>query len=302
MVTLSSTKSPLLDGDHLQVNTVGLSIANYFHPHMVKVKCLSGYKSPYEVYSDNYLLEDAIRRWLDLGNKPSESGIRRILRTRDGVRSVVNFKPAIAQYIYKNYVPSGGTVLDPCAGYSGRLCGLISTGKDLLYHGIDPCPETMIGNSRLSGFYAKQYDSFSNRLEWPFRYRFDLGCAEDILPTIASSSYDLIFTSPPYFNVEQYDTLPTQSYVRYPKYEDWRDNFLRKIFEHSCRIVKDMGYVIYNVKDYKNMPIASDLCKISEDLGMKLVKTFHMRLANSEFHRKEGQDKYHTEPIFVFVK
>ena len=226
MHKLVNTKSPLLADDHLQSNTVGLTIANYFHPHMVKVKCLKNYHSPYEVFSDDDLLFDAIKRWFDLGYKPSLSGIRRILRTRDGVRSVVNWKPVIAKAIYDIYCPVGGKVLDPCAGYGGRLTGLIAANKGALYHGLDPNPDVGVGNMKLAAFYAGQYEGLSDRPIWSFGFRFDLGCAEDIMPGLPENSYDLIMSSPPYHSIEKYSLLPNQSYLRYPEYETWRDKFL----------------------------------------------------------------------------
>lgn len=300
MNRIKNSKCPLLEGNHLQINTSGLALANYFHQHMVKVRCLKNNLSPFELFSDDDKFKDAIRRWLDLDNKPNHAGIRRILRTRDGVRSVVNFKPVIARYIYERYVEGCSSVLDPCAGYGGRLAGLISTAKNLLYHGIDPCPETVIGNTRMAGFFAGQYTKIFNEMEWPFRFRIDLGCAEDIMPGLASESYDLVFTSPPYFDVEKYDILPNQSYLRYPTYPEWRDGFLRVLIEESCRVSR--GRVILNVKDYAKYPIAADTLKIAEECGWRLERTYSMRLANSEFHRKPGQDKWHVEPIFVFSK
>ena len=39
---------------------------------------------------------------------------------------------------------------------------------------------------------------------------------------------DLVFTSPPYFNREEYSTHPEQSYIKYPNYQDWLDGFLDK--------------------------------------------------------------------------
>lgn len=297
MKNLSCTKSPFLDNNHLQSNTVGLTLANHFHPHMVKVKCLTKYRSPYEQFSDDDLLKDCINRWMELGKKPNSSGLRRILRTRDGVRSVVNFKPAIAKYFYDNYCPKNGRVLDPCAGYGGRLAGCIASNKGISYHGIDPQGDTAVGNMRMAAFYSKQAEI--ERM-WKFDFRFDLGCAEDIMPTLTENCYDIVFTSPPYFNVEKYDTNPNQSYLRYPSYEKWRKLFLEKIIVESGRVVKKDGYVIFNVKNYKNMAIADDVCYFAELAGLQLIKTYKMRLANSEYNRKEGQDNWHTEPIFVF--
>ncbi len=298
MSKISSTRNVLLPDNHLQTNNVGIPIANYFHPHMVKARCLQRYLSPSELYNNDEKFKDAINRCFELGNKPTEANIRRILRTRDGVRSVVNFKPVIAKYIYDNYAPINGKVLDPCAGYGGRLTGLISTNKNLLYHGIDPCPETAVGNTQLAAFYSRQYEPITRELKWKFRFSHDLGCAEDILPGLADQSYDLVFTSPPYFNVEQYDNLPNQSYMRYADYESWRDKFLSVLIQESCRVSRQ--FVALNVKNYKDYPIADDTLKLAEQAGYKLHKTYYMRLANSEFHRKESEPTYHTEPIYIF--
>ena len=38
---------------------------------------------------------------------------------------------------------------------------------------------------------------------------------------------DLAFTSPPYFNREQYSQDENQSFIAYGEYDDWRENFLR---------------------------------------------------------------------------
>ena len=90
--------------------------------------------------------------------------------------------------------------------------------------------------------------------------------------------------------------------MRYPDYPEWRDKFLLVLLHESKRVVKNDGYIIWNLKDYKNAPIASDLCKAAERLGLRLIKTYQMRLANSEFHRQDGKPMYHTEPIFIFQK
>jgi len=300
MRKIANTKNPLLDDDNLQVNTTGLEIANYFHPHMMNVKCLQKYKSPYELFEDEASLKDAINRWMQIGSKPNFSGLRRILRTRDGTRSVVNFKPAIAKFLYDNYAPRNGKILDPCSGYSGRLAACISVNKNLHYKGIDPDGLTATGNMKMASFYSSLYDAIGTR-EWDFDFSFELGCAEDIMPKI-NDQFDLIFTSPPYFNVEKYSDLPNQSWLRYQTYESWRDNFLYKILSESFRLLKDDGSLIWNIKNYKKMKLADDSCEICLKLGFRLEKTYNMRLSNSEYHRKDGKSNWHTEPIFVFKK
>jgi len=302
MRKISNSKSPVLDNNHLQINTVGVGLANFFHPHMVKIRCIRNYyKTPYEQYENDVLLKDAIRRWLKLGNKANKSGVRRILRTRNGVRSVVNFKPVIARYFYDNYCPDHGSVLDPCSGFSGRLAGCISINKNIVYHGIDPDGETVAGNAKFAGTFSNFYDGIKEKI-WQFGFKFDLGCAEEIMPKLSDESYDLIFTSPPYFDVEKYSSNPDQSYKKFNTYEIWRDGFLKPLVQNSARLVNSQGYVILNVKNYERMKIADDVLSFASSFGLKLHKTYHMRLSNNEFNRREGELKFHTEPIFVFSK
>jgi len=297
MQKLSVTKSPQLPENHLQMNTVGVGMCNYFHPHMFNVRCRDRYYSPYELFSNDELFRDAIKRWLDLGKYVNHAGIRRILRTRNGVRSVVNFKPAISKYFYDNYCPKEGKVLDPCAGFGGRLAGCIASNRGLHYHGIDPDGKTATGNIKLASHYSRKYDSFGNR-DWNFRYTFDLGCAEDVMSQL-NQKYDLIFTSPPFFDIEKYSTEQNQSYLRYPTYEEWKVGFLEKLVQWSSQLLLDNGHLIINIRDYSEMPLATDLCNFAEKYGLNLIRTHQMRLSNSEYNIKQGET-WHTEPIFVF--
>lgn len=305
MEKISGSKSPLLADDHLQVNITGTVLANYFHPHMMGVRCLDRYLSPLELYNDDVRFKDAIKRWLDLGRRPNEAGIRRILRTRDGTRSVVNFKPCISLALVRLYTQKNDNCLDPCMGYGGRLCGFIAANKNLLYHGIDVDSATCIGNARLSGFFYEKYNNDIEReRSWKFRFKMDMGCAEDIMPTLATESYGLIMTSPPFFCTEHYSSNPNQSYLRYAEYEEWRDKFLFVIINESYRLCKVGGYLILNLKNYRKYPLADDACWQAKNTGFQLVRTYQQRMSNSEYHRVKGKNErmYHTEPIFVWTK
>lgn len=290
MKRLENVKSPYLHNDELQQNTVSIELANCFHPHMEEVSySIGNLKSP--KYFFDTKLKDCIKTWLELGNTPNHSGIRRILRTRNGARGVSNFKPAIANYIYKNYCHTGGNALDPCSGFSGRLVGAISANKKINYTGIDPEPKTAIGNMQCASFFKEHYN---------FGFSFHLGCAEEEMLKMQKDYYDLIFTSPPYFNIENYSNSPCQSHHKFDSYSMWKSNFLETIITESKRILKQDGYFIINTKNYDNFPIADDLFSFAQKIGLKLKKTYQMRLANNEFNRSKST--FHHEPIFVFKK
>jgi len=291
-------KNVLLEDNYLQMNTQGLDLANSFHPHMMEAYYSRGENSPYKTYRDDDGLRDCINRWMELGNIPNPAGMRRILKTRNGTRGVVNFKPVIAKFIYDNYCSREGKILDPCSGYSGRLAGCIASNRDLHYHGIDPDGQTAVGNMEISSFFSTQYDVLGERI-YKYNFRFDLGCAEEIMPEL-NDKYDLIFTSPPFFNTEIYNDDHSQSSNRFNKYNVWLNDFLFRIVDESYRLLNDNGSLVLNVKNLAYYKIADDLCKHCEN-SWELEKTYHMRLSNSEFFRKNGK-VWHTEPIFVFKK
>lgn len=291
-------KDILLEEDHLQMNHQGIDLANHFHPHMMEAYYSRGDNSPMETYNNDEKLRDCINRWLEIGKVPNPAGMRRILKTRNGTRGVVNFKPVIAKFIYDNYASEGDSVLDPCAGYGGRLVGCIATNKNLLYHGIDPNGETAVGDMRLASFFSNQYDALGLRI-YKYRFRFDLGRAEEIMPKL-DEKYNLIFTSPPYFNTEIYSDSGDQSSHKYQEYEEWKEKFLFILVKESYRLLEEGGYLVLNVKNTDTMSLADDLCRYCEKDWI-LEKTYHMRLSNNEYNRKDGKT-FHTEPIFVFRK
>ena len=292
-------KNILLDNNTLQFNAQGLDLANSYHPHMMTAYYSRGEKSPYQTFSDDDSLRDCINRWMELEKNPSPTGIRRILKTRDRTKAVSNHRPTIAKYIYDKYVPENGSVLDPCAGYGGRLIGCIASNKNILYHGIDPNSETAIGNMKIAGEFNKQYDMFGERI-YKYRYRFDLDCAEKVMPLL-NDKYDLVFSSSPYFDVEIYSDNLNQSSSQYPEYQKWLENFLYIIVNESIRLLKENGRIILNIKNTPKYKMADDLCKYCELKGLILEEIYQMRLSNSDYNLSKG-NVFHTEPIFVFKK
>ena len=294
MLSLSRSSSPLLDNDLLQSNYVGMSLASSFHNHMLEVEYGNSRRiSPMEAFLNDEKFRDCIKRALDLDIVPDNVGMRKILKTRNGVRSVCNFKPVIAKFFYDTYVPVSGNVIDPCAGFSGRLCGAISSNKNINYIGIDPDSKTIKSGLECSSFFKNDYS---------FKAGFHLGCAENVMPSLRSDYYDLVFTSPPYFSVEEYSNDKDQSYIKFPIYQNWLNGFLYKIVDESYRVLKTGSRLIINIKNYEKFKIADDFLLYSQKIGFVLEKTYNMKLANNEFNRKKGQVNHHTEPVFVLKK
>lgn len=291
MERLCKTKIIKDVNNELSINYSAMDLANSFHPHMDSAKYSQGkLMSPMEAYNDDEKFRDCIKRWMELGKKPNPEGIRRILKTRNGVRGVSNFRPTIAKYMYENYCPANGKTLDFCSGFSGRLLGCIGADKGVSYHGIDPEPNVAQGNMSCASYFKDKKK---------FGFSFTIGSAEEAVSDYKDDFFDLIFTSPPYYNTEIYSQNEDQSSNKYNTYKSWLDEFLFKIAKESKRILKKDGFFAINIKNGK-YNIADDLKTYCLANGYILKEELKIKMINSEYHRKDNV--FHTEPIMIFGK
>lgn len=101
------------------------------------------------------------------------------------------FKSSTAKYVYKKF--NATNVLDPTAGWGGRMLGASSLG--IKYTGIDT-------NTEMVGAYDKFYeygfaDKDKHKMIWDSCFNVDFSKGE----------YDLVLTSPPYSNMEIYEHM-----------------------------------------------------------------------------------------------
>jgi hypothetical protein len=126
---------------------------------------------------------------------------------------------------------------------------------------------------------------------------------------------DMVFTSPPYFDREQYSDDEEQSFKSYPMYHDWRDNFLRPTLTNAYESLRNDRYLLWNIADIKLSgdrfhPLEQDSIDIIESLGGKYQGKLKMLMASmigvdqSNVKNSVSVDgqimKY--EPIFIFHK
>jgi hypothetical protein len=160
----------------------------------------------------------------------------------NGVQYVNEFPPALARDIMTDN--HARRVLDPCAGWGGRMIGAASVGA--FYHGFEPCQRTFSGLLRLAEFL----DAFQTG----FTYQLDNLPFEDA--TLDAAGYDLALTSPPYYDTERYDAAQTQSAARYGDYPTWRDGWLLPMIERAA--TASTGGLVINVGS-RRYPIAADI-------------------------------------------
>jgi SAM-dependent methyltransferase len=289
-----ASKESILKGDELLMSMVGVKLANYFHPQMWAVRVI-GAHSPSDRFHSDEKLRLVIQRALTFYSDRSsvnECNLRRMLGIFSNTARVSNFRPTAAKAIFQEYSKEGDAVLDFSAGYGGRLLGC--TVLDRHYVGIDPCRSQVQGLESMT--------KTLNRLVKPVaRTTVHHGCAEDVLPTIPSNSFPLVFSSPPYFNNEQYSDETSQSYVRYPVYQDWLDGFLDRILRESHRILMAGGRLVVNIADIERFELTKDLIRLAGRY-FALERSLKLRLGHKPYLRNRTGKVHKYEPVFVFRK
>lgn len=170
------------------------------------------------------------------------------------------FKPWVAEYVYEKLIPDGGIIVDPCMGWGGRLLG--SLDGNYKYIGYDLNKNSVESHKKMSKFIGsriKDTPEFvcadASKIEWP--------------------KADLLFTSPPYDDTEQYFGL-NEKIDSAATYKN---------------IMKFSGLIALNIPQRHK-----DLCvEIATKHNKKLINEFKM-ITREPY----GERKSTYEPILIF--
>lgn len=274
---------------HLEINHIGISTANHFHPHIWASRAI-GMRSPVDAFEDDKALRKTMRLAIEYNNSLSDNSIRNMLRKVNGTQMCSNFRPSAAKTIYQRYWQGGKYILDPSTGYGGRLLGFLSSGITAQYIGVDPNEDTCEGNEKLAAFFNHADD-----------IRMICNAFEDIsiktLPMI-----DLAFTSPPYFHKEIYSDGEKQSSNRYKDYGLWLTGFWHVVLENVYQLLNNACYFVVNIQDVKikkdTYPLIAHTIEHAQRIGFVLDERLEMSF--SQFGK--GLDKSKSEAILAFKK
>lgn len=214
------------------------------------------------------------------------------LRVATTLRKYVasQFKPAVAKAFYDHF--QSRNVLDFSAGWGDRLAGFYTGETTEHYVGIDP-------NALNHPNYQKQiqfYEKYSTFFEQDRKADLIESPAEDVDYSQYENYFDTVFTSPPYFNTERYSDEETQSYLKFPTYEEWSSGFLQQTLRNVNRGLKKGGHLLLNIANAGRFPIEEDSVRLGKKVGLKFKGEIKLSLSALN----AGGFKY--EPIFIFSK
>jgi len=180
------------------------------------------------------------------------------------------FPPALVRRVVLFYTEKGELVLDPCAGHNSRM--QITYECERNYIGYEVSKDFIAFNSMVrdevmgKGSQGVLFEQKNSILLHPVS-------SEKMQE--ADNSVDLVFTSPPYWDIEYYGDEPEQ--LGYGKtYEAFLSDMFKVIAE-SYRVLKKGKYCVFNINDFRKdgnfYPYHCHMIELFQRAGFKLWDT-----------------------------
>jgi 16S rRNA G966 N2-methylase RsmD len=241
--------------------TVGMKVMRRYMPHFYAVKNYKGISVLSLWKKDN--LEKALRFNRKYHSTPYVSEIVRSLSFTNGLGKITMYRPLMAKTIVQHF--GAKSVLDVCSGWGGRMLGSLAANQDATYTGIEPCRATYYGLQNICG-----------SLSLGERATLICDSAENALKKMPPAQrFDLALTSPPYYNLEIYDSAEnTGQSMIYGSYDKWMAQFLDPVI---CEVLKRVTYSCWSIKNFKTdkkYNLLTDVIEIHKKYGWKMLDVY----------------------------
>lgn len=155
------------------------------------------------------------------------------------------FDPALAEVIYHWFCPSNGNILDPFCG--GHIRGSVASKMGFNYTGVDLRPEQIDDNK--AAMAALELQS-----------TYICGDSVTVIPNL-DNDYDLVFSCPPYFNLEIYSKKEND--LSNMSLGDFKNTY-GSILRASASKLKPNSNLVMVLGDVRIDGMVLDLCSITQ--------------------------------------
>ena len=268
---------------------------------------------PFSVFNTHQpYWRERLAKWRDLGVYIANGRIagkaydnRRMDKRKSGTQEhngTSSFNPVVCEVVYKWFLPKDKhRILDPFAG--GIVRGAVASILEHEYTGFDVNPVQVDSNY---AEYAKVSEKYEIRgsAQW-LKY--------DCRHYLSAEKYDLIFTCPPYYNLEVYSDLPEYLSTK-ATYAEFLEDY-KQIIEHSYDLLNDDCFSVWVVSDVRDKitteyyGFVADTIKIHQQAGFKFYNeiilyndTGNLAITSGDYLNKARKVGRQHQNILVFFK
>lgn len=190
-----------------------------------------------------------------------------------------------------------GNWYDFSCGWGVRLMGALRNKVN--YFGTDP---NNVLCDRLASL-ERDWRSVS-----PSESTVDIRCqGSEVLVPEWVGKMGVAFSSPPYFDLEDYKIGEGQSYKEGMEYKDWCRNYVVPTLMNIYQYLVDGGYFVLNLKNPKiGQPLLDHWTEFAKRVGFKFVGQDVMKVKSRCFGKTNEVGAYNEhngdEPMYVFQK
>lgn len=263
---------------------VGMKLCEHFFPNFYNIEDNKG-RSFRSLWKAD-VLEKVLRWNRSSHSTPYMSELRRGIYFTTGLPKSTMYRPQMSKMIIDNL--GGKHVLDPCAGWGGRMLGAIAAGATT-YTAFEPNTETYNGNLELYTFLKT------------------LGISTEVILIKDSAlnmhkynlhNMNIVLTSPPYFDLEIYSHEETQSVNGHATYTSWVNGFLNPLIESSISTLTPRGWSCWNVHNIGKMRMIDDVAKCHGDA--QDIKTFSITSSRRQTNQNSTKNMKNSDMTICY--
>ena len=280
---------------YIENTNIGNKASDYFH-QIERWKCdATGYPSPQKTWETEKFRLTLFKALFSLKvPEINPTVLRNIISLRKYIAA--QFRPSAAKYIYDYF--QAETVLDFSMGWGDRILDAHTSEYVKKYVGFDP-------NVNLIAGYVEQIKCYQ-QIDTPMKISLNPWCAEDPrIPLL--DEFDLIFTSPPYFDKEKYDHSPNQSFIKHKGFDNWMKDFLFEAIRLRTENLKSGGHLVINICDIYTRKKHYQICDGMNDFiastgQFKYEGAIGLRMPKRPMSKSSNTIGIYGEPIWVWKK
>lgn len=272
---------------------------------------------PFSVFNTHQpYYRERMRMWRDMGmcgtngRITSNNGLSYDNRRMDKhssrkteLNGTSTFSPVLTEVVYKWFTPhENSKIFDPFAG--GITRGAIASVLGHRYIGYDINDKQVKSNIQEYEELVQKYD-IQGTCEWECRDTYNNYCG--------SNMFDLVFTCPPYFNLERYSDIQGDLSL-IDDYNYFLDKYEHIIYQcYKC--LKDDSFMVWVVSDVRNKStteyygLVADTIKIAQNKGFKFYNeiilyndTGNLAIVSGDYLDRARKVGRQHQNVLVFYK
>lgn len=260
---------------------IGMKLCEHFFPNFYDIEDNKG-NSFNSLWKDVELLKKVIRWNRKSHSTPYLSELRRGIYFCSKLCKSTMYRPQMSKMVTQG----SENVLDPCAGWGGRMLGVVANNSN--YIAFEPNTQTYESLIQMAKFLGIQ--------EKVLIFNEDALSINDYI----HNKVDCVITSPPYFDLEVYTHESTQSITGRKSYQEWNEQFLTPLIHLCLAKLKEDGKSCWNVAKVGKNDMWESVDNAHKSMSYCATHEFEVKSSARQVNQTQSKNKKSVDRTVVY--